>query len=105
MFDNFTPEMTREAVRKVAGRCETESSGGGITRETMRLRRLRRRLHLGEGSDAPDQVARHVAQSLRAILGENTTNRNRKISVPAAAAALCCRTAAAEAAPHQNGNP
>ncbi len=35
MFDNFTPEMTREAVRKVAGRCETESSGG-ITRETMR---------------------------------------------------------------------
>lgn len=35
MFDNFTPEMTREAVAKVAGRCETESSGG-ITLETMR---------------------------------------------------------------------
>lgn len=35
MFDNFTPEMTREAVRKVAGRCETESSGG-ITLDTMR---------------------------------------------------------------------
>lgn len=35
MFDNFTPEMTREAVKKVAGRCETESSGG-ITLETMR---------------------------------------------------------------------
>ena len=35
MFDNFTPEMTREAVTKVAGRCETESSGG-ITLETMR---------------------------------------------------------------------
>lgn len=35
MFDNFTPEMTREAVRKVAGRCETESSGG-ITFETLR---------------------------------------------------------------------
>jgi len=34
MFDNFTPEMTREAVKKVAGRCETESSGG-ITLETM----------------------------------------------------------------------
>ncbi len=35
MFDNFTPEMTREAVRKVDGRCETESSGG-ITLTTMR---------------------------------------------------------------------
>ena len=35
MFDNFTPEMTREAVAKVAGRCETESSGG-ITLETLR---------------------------------------------------------------------
>ena len=35
MFDNFTPEMTRLAVEKVAGRCETESSGG-ITLETMR---------------------------------------------------------------------
>ena len=35
MFDNFTPAMTREAVKKVAGRCETESSGG-ITLETMR---------------------------------------------------------------------
>ncbi len=35
MFDNFTPEMTRQAVAKVAGRCETESSGG-ITLETLR---------------------------------------------------------------------
>ena len=35
MFDNFTPEMTRKAVEKVAGRCETESSGGS-TLETMR---------------------------------------------------------------------
>lgn len=35
MFDNFTPELTREAVRKVAGRCETESSGG-ITLDTLR---------------------------------------------------------------------
>ena len=35
MFDNSTPEMTRKAVEKVAGRCETESSGG-ITLETMR---------------------------------------------------------------------
>ena len=35
MFDNFSPEMTRKAVEKVAGRCETESSGG-ITLETMR---------------------------------------------------------------------
>ena len=35
MFDNFTPELTREAVRRVAGRCETESSGG-ITLETLR---------------------------------------------------------------------
>ncbi len=35
MFDNFTPEMTRRAVEMVAGRCETESSGG-ITIDTMR---------------------------------------------------------------------
>lgn len=35
MFDNFTPEMTRRAVEKVAGRCETESSGG-ITLDTLR---------------------------------------------------------------------
>ena len=35
MFDNFTPEQTRKAVEKVAGRCETESSGG-ITLDTLR---------------------------------------------------------------------
>lgn len=35
MFDNFTPELTREAVRLVAGHCETESSGG-ITIENLR---------------------------------------------------------------------
>lgn len=35
MFDNFTPEQTKLAVEKVAGRCSTESSGG-ITLETMR---------------------------------------------------------------------
>ncbi len=35
MFDNFTSEMTRRAVEKVAGRCETESSGG-ITLDTIR---------------------------------------------------------------------
>lgn len=35
MFDNFTPEQTRKAVEKVAGRCSTESSGG-ITLDTMR---------------------------------------------------------------------
>lgn len=34
MFDNFTPEDTRRAVQIVAGRCETESSGG-ITFDTM----------------------------------------------------------------------
>ena len=34
MFDNFSPEDTRIAVDIVAGRCETESSGG-ITYETM----------------------------------------------------------------------
>ena len=34
MFDNFTPEDTAKAVRTVAGRCETESSGG-ITFDTM----------------------------------------------------------------------
>lgn len=35
MFDNFTPEMTKEAVKIVAGRKETESSGG-ITLENLR---------------------------------------------------------------------
>lgn len=35
MFDNFTPEQTKLAVEKVAGRCSTESSGG-ITIDTMR---------------------------------------------------------------------
>lgn len=35
MFDNFTPDLTREAVKLVDGRCETESSGG-ITYETLR---------------------------------------------------------------------
>ncbi|MBR1468047.1 MAG: carboxylating nicotinate-nucleotide diphosphorylase [Bacteroidaceae bacterium] len=34
MFDNFTPEDTKKAVELVAGRAETESSGG-ITFETM----------------------------------------------------------------------
>lgn len=34
MFDNFSPEQTKEAVERVAGRCETESSGG-ITLETL----------------------------------------------------------------------
>ena len=34
MFDNFTPEDTKRAVEIVAGRCETESSGG-ITFDTM----------------------------------------------------------------------
>ncbi len=35
MFDNFTPELTREAVELVGGRFETESSGG-ITLENLR---------------------------------------------------------------------
>ena len=35
MFDNFTPAQTKIAVEKVAGRCETESSGG-ITLENLR---------------------------------------------------------------------
>ena len=35
MFDNFTPEMTKKAVEIVAGKCETESSGG-ITFDTLR---------------------------------------------------------------------
>jgi nicotinate-nucleotide pyrophosphorylase (carboxylating) len=34
MFDNFTPEETQRAVERVAGRCETESSGG-ITFDNM----------------------------------------------------------------------
>lgn len=35
MLDNFTVEMTSEAVKKISGRCEVESSGG-ITKDTMR---------------------------------------------------------------------
>ncbi|MBQ5843981.1 MAG: carboxylating nicotinate-nucleotide diphosphorylase [Alistipes sp.] len=35
MFDNFSVEMTAQAVKKVAGRCQTESSGG-ITLQTLR---------------------------------------------------------------------
>ena len=35
MFDNSTPELTREAVKLVGGKVETESSGG-ITFETLR---------------------------------------------------------------------
>ena len=35
MFDNFTPELTREAVKIVDGQVETESSGG-ITIDTLR---------------------------------------------------------------------
>ena len=35
MFDNFTPELTREAVKLVDGKVETESSGG-ITLENLR---------------------------------------------------------------------
>lgn len=35
MFDNFTPELTKEAVKLVDGRYETESSGG-ITIENLR---------------------------------------------------------------------
>ncbi|MBQ7212335.1 MAG: carboxylating nicotinate-nucleotide diphosphorylase [Muribaculaceae bacterium] len=35
MFDNFTPELTREAVKLVGGCVETESSGG-ITLDTLR---------------------------------------------------------------------
>ena len=35
MLDNFTPEMTREAVKLIDGRIETESSGG-ITLKNLR---------------------------------------------------------------------
>ncbi len=35
MLDNFTPELTREAVKMIDGRFETESSGG-ITFKTLR---------------------------------------------------------------------
>ncbi len=35
MFDNFTPELTRQAVKLVNGKVETESSGG-ITLDTIR---------------------------------------------------------------------
>ncbi|HYW94794.1 MAG TPA: carboxylating nicotinate-nucleotide diphosphorylase [Bacteroidales bacterium] len=35
LLDNFTPELTKTALNMIAGRVETESSGG-ITKETMR---------------------------------------------------------------------
>lgn len=35
MLDNFSPEMLKQAVTLVAGRCETEASGG-ITMQTLR---------------------------------------------------------------------
>lgn len=35
LLDNFTPALTREAVKRIAGRFETESSGG-ITFDTLR---------------------------------------------------------------------
>lgn len=35
MLDNFTPDLLREAIQRIAGRFETEASGG-ITRETLR---------------------------------------------------------------------
>lgn len=35
MFDNFSPALTVEGIKRVAGRCETESSGG-INFDTMR---------------------------------------------------------------------
>jgi nicotinate-nucleotide pyrophosphorylase (carboxylating) len=35
MLDNFNPTTTREAVKLIDGRYETESSGG-ITKETLR---------------------------------------------------------------------
>ena len=34
MLDNFTPELMKEAVTMVAGKIETEASGG-ITEETI----------------------------------------------------------------------
>ena len=36
MLDNFTPELTREAVKLIDGKYETESSGG-ITIDTLRM--------------------------------------------------------------------
>lgn len=35
MLDNFTPELTKQAVQLIGGRCEVESSGG-ITFSTLR---------------------------------------------------------------------
>jgi nicotinate-nucleotide pyrophosphorylase (carboxylating) len=35
MLDNFTPELLAEAVKRIAGRYETEASGG-ITEQTLR---------------------------------------------------------------------
>ena len=36
LLDNFSPENTREAVRRIGKQVETESSGG-ITRDNLRL--------------------------------------------------------------------
>ena len=64
MFDNFTPELTRQAVAKVAGRCETESSGG-ITLDTLREYAETGVDFISVGAlTHQDQIARHVVKSL-----------------------------------------
>ena len=75
MLDNFNREDTREAVERIAGRYETESSGG-ITFETLRqyaecgVDYLRRRV------DALREKSRHEPESSLSILkkqiGKNT---------------------------------
>ena len=35
LLDNMPPEMLREALKRIAGRCQTEASGG-INEQTLR---------------------------------------------------------------------
>ncbi len=65
MFDNFTPDMTRRAVEEGRRTLRDRIERRHHARHDARLCRVRRRFHLGRRADAPDQVARHVAQSLR----------------------------------------
>ncbi len=69
MFDNFTVEMTREGVRRIAGRCETESSGGYPGGDDAGVCRMRCGLRLGGCADAPDTEPRHEPESVRIVRG------------------------------------
>ena len=91
MFDNFTPAMTREAVEEGRRTLRDRIERRHHARHDARLRRVRRRLHLGGRADAPDQVARHVAEGLRIARARTAHENTPEHETPAAhAARRCC---------------